>query len=135
MMMMMCWSDLMVVTGVLLLLFKLMQVYETVWKKPKRIRSTLSKQGIGGPTPAFLYGNVKEIQKMESAESVLMVNSKSEDEDEDGKKTIQAISHHHWVRSTFPYLQRWTFDYGNITNPISYLSRIYDRFLMLALQI
>ncbi|XP_031271574.1 cytochrome P450 714A1-like [Pistacia vera] len=104
---MVCWWSLMVVTGVLL--FRLIQVYETVWKKPKRIRSTLSKQGIGGPTPAFLYGNVKEIQNMES-ESVLMV-TKSEDEDEDGK-TIQAISHHHWVRSTFPYLQRWTFDYG-----------------------
>lgn len=98
---MICWSlVVVVVTG--LLLCRLKQVYEMVWKNPIRIRSTLAKQGIGGPTPAFLYGNVKEIQIMES-------------EAREDAKNVQELSHDHWVRAIFPHLRRWTFDYGKNT--------------------
>ncbi|XP_044473106.1 cytochrome P450 714A1-like [Mangifera indica] len=97
---MICWSlVVVVVTG--LLLCRLKQVYEMVWKNPIRIRSTLAKQGIGGPTPAFLYGNVKEIQIMES-------------EAREHAKNVQELSHDHWVRAIFPHLRRWTFDYGPV---------------------
>lgn len=71
-----------------------------MWIKPRRIRSKLLKQGVGGPKPSFLYGNTREMQKIQS------MASKSGSQN-------QSVSHE-WVRSIFPYLLRWSQQYGPV---------------------
>lgn len=88
----------------------MIRVCDMVWLKPKRIRSTLSKQGIVGPKSSFLYGNVKEMQKItESAVTIMPSSSSSSSSD-----VQPTISHHEWLRFTFPYLQIWARRYGRI---------------------
>ncbi|BBH06391.1 cytochrome P450, family 714, subfamily A, polypeptide 1 [Prunus dulcis] len=87
-----CWSVMLI--GVLGVLFRLMK---EMWLKPARIRSVLRKQGIRGPPPSFIAGNVPEMQKIQSS------NQKPSDANH---------VHHNWVPSIFPYLQRWEQLYG-----------------------
>ncbi|PQQ09441.1 cytochrome P450 714A1-like [Prunus yedoensis var. nudiflora] len=82
--------------GVLRVLFRLMK---EMWLKPTRIRSVLWKQGIRGPPPSFIAGNVPEMQKIQSS------NQKPYDANH---------VHHNWVPSIFPYLQRWEQLYGPV---------------------
>ncbi|BFG36650.1 hypothetical protein CerSpe_229230 [Prunus speciosa] len=89
-----CWSVLLI--GVLRVLFRLMK---EMWLKPARIRSVLWKQGIRGPPPSFIAGNVPEMQKIQSS------NQKPSDANH---------VHHNWVPSIFPYLQRWEQLYGPV---------------------
>ncbi|KAF2306581.1 hypothetical protein GH714_019583 [Hevea brasiliensis] len=72
-----------------------------MWVKPRRIRSTLWRQGIRGPKPSFLYGN---IQEMKNIQSVLVNDQASQ----------PAVSHNTWVKSIFPYLHLWAQKYGSI---------------------
>ncbi|KAL5822372.1 hypothetical protein ACOSQ3_020282 [Xanthoceras sorbifolium] len=96
---------------IMIIVIMIRLVVDMIWLEPKRIRSMLSKQGIGGPKPSFLYGNVKEIQQMESTVKMMIINSSSSSSD--GHQP-DAVSHHQWLRSSFPYLQTWSRIYGRI---------------------
>ncbi|KAL5738916.1 hypothetical protein ACOSQ2_028096 [Xanthoceras sorbifolium] len=89
----------------------MIRVCDMVWLKPKRIRSTLSKQGIGGPkSSSFFYGNLKEIQSMMEEPTVTITTTNSS-----SSSDVQPpVSHHQWLRSTFLHLQIWTRRYGKI---------------------
>ncbi|KAK7837283.1 cytochrome p450 714a1 [Quercus suber] len=78
----------------------LIRVCHEVWLKLRRIRSVLWRQGIRGPQPSFPYGNISEMQKIQSS----MINNTS-----DG----QPISEN-WIHSLFPYLQQWSQEYGPV---------------------
>ncbi|KAH9673506.1 cytochrome P450 714A1 [Citrus sinensis] len=95
-----CWSVLLIVSCSSILL-KLIKKWLL---KPNRIRSMLSKQGVGGPKPSLFFGNVKDIQKIES-----LLNPLSSPSSSSGP-----VSHQDWVLSIFPHLQKWTRDYGGI---------------------
>ncbi|KAK4582118.1 hypothetical protein RGQ29_025332 [Quercus rubra] len=89
------WS--LVVIGVCSVLIR---VCHEVWLKPRRIRSMLWRQGIRGPQPSFPYGNISEIQKIQSS----MINNTS-----DGQPVSE-----NWTHSLFPYLQQWRQEYGPV---------------------
>ncbi|KAL5807653.1 hypothetical protein ACOSQ3_028344 [Xanthoceras sorbifolium] len=88
----------------------MIRVCDTVWLKPRRIRSTLSKQGIAGPKSSFFYGNVKQMQSMMEESTVTTTNSPSS-----SSSDVQPpVSHHQWLRSIFPYIQIWARRYGRM---------------------
>ncbi|ERN12727.1 hypothetical protein AMTRI_Chr02g260280 [Amborella trichopoda] len=75
----------------------IMCVAHNLWLRPKRIRETLSKQGIRGPrSPSFLHGNLKEMKQMKFVET---------DEEEQ--------SPHDYVPRLFPYFHQWKKTYGS----------------------
>ncbi|KAK9927635.1 hypothetical protein M0R45_024811 [Rubus argutus] len=75
-----------------------MKALNQLWFNPRRIRSVLHKQGIRGPRPSFPFGNVPEMQKMQSATKIA--------------SDAQQHLHHNWVPSIFPYLHKWENEYG-----------------------
>ncbi|VVA14483.1 PREDICTED: cytochrome [Prunus dulcis] len=93
-----CWS--LVLIGIISVLMRLVK---EMWLKPARIRSALWRQGIRGPAPSFIFGNVSEMKKIQS--SNININQKPS-----GVKRVQ----HNWVPSFFPYLQQWEQQYGQV---------------------
>ncbi|EEF30573.1 cytochrome P450, putative [Ricinus communis] len=84
----------------------LLRVSDTIWLKPRRIRLVFLKQGIGGPRPRFLYGNIQEMQEIQE----MVMKSTTQ------KSHLQpALSHNAWVCSIFPHLQLWEKQYGRST--------------------
>ncbi|XWS45789.1 hypothetical protein CRYUN_Cryun14cG0009500 [Craigia yunnanensis] len=67
--------------------------------KPKRLRSKLQKQGIKGPSPLILLGNILDIKRIESRAR------SSED---------QPNLHldHAWPLKAYPYIEQWRNEYG-----------------------
>ncbi|PRQ42630.1 putative cytochrome P450 [Rosa chinensis] len=92
------WSVLLI--GVSSLVIKLLN---KLWFEPRRIRTVLSKQGIRGPRPTFPFGNVPEMQKIQST----MINNTHEEMD--GQHL-----NHKWLPSVFPYIHKWAKEYGPI---------------------
>lgn len=85
-----------VLAGTLLLLG---QLYHVLVLNLKRIRSNILKQGIKGPSPVFLYGNIPEIKRIQ-----IQTRSKA-------AKTTLNISHA-WPAILYPHLQQWRDEYG-----------------------
>ncbi|KAK9920181.1 hypothetical protein M0R45_028740 [Rubus argutus] len=96
-----CWSVVLIVV-----LSVLKRVLSQMWLKPARIRSVLSKQGIRGPRPSFLVGNIPEMQKIQSTITNKITLQKQPSDDQ----RVQ----HNWDSSMFPYLQQWTREYGPV---------------------
>ncbi|XP_022155742.1 cytochrome P450 714C2-like isoform X2 [Momordica charantia] len=81
-----------------LLLFSIsLHLFESFLWNPKRRRSKLRKQGIDGPPPSFLLGNLSEIKNIRALTSGIA---------EDG-----SISHA-WPSNLFPHLEQWRNRYG-----------------------
>lgn len=95
-----------VLVGLISVLFRLCNA---LILKPKRLRSILEKQGIKGPSPTFLIGNLTD---MNNSKSTL---SKRLPVGENG------ISHN-CGDAILPSLQRWSKEYGMFSN---FLNRIY----------
>ncbi|XP_073124152.1 cytochrome P450 714A1-like [Henckelia pumila] len=72
------------------------------WFDPWRIRKKLESQGIRGPKPRFLYGNVGEMHRIQA-------NSDSNKSDEDGEFVA-----HDYTSTLFPYFEQWRKEYGPI---------------------
>ncbi|KAK8928327.1 Cytochrome P450 714B3 [Platanthera zijinensis] len=74
--------------------------YYISWVRPERIRGKLRRQGIGGPPPAFLHGNLKEVKGF----------MKEEKERREGEENIK----HDYASVIFPYFEKWRKEYGPI---------------------
>ncbi|KAK6912339.1 Cytochrome P450 [Dillenia turbinata] len=74
------------------------QFYMVYWR-PERIRQKLRKQGIGGPSPSFLLGNIPEMKR---------VQRHPQNEDDPQPRS------HDWPPKVFPYLHVWKKSYGPI---------------------
>ncbi|XP_073017370.1 cytochrome P450 714A1-like [Primulina eburnea] len=72
------------------------------WFDPWRIRRKLELQGIKGPKPRFLYGNVREMQRIQ-------VNSDAKKGETDGEFVA-----HDYTSTLFPYFEQWRKEYGPI---------------------
>ncbi|KAG8633628.1 cytochrome P450 714C2 [Manihot esculenta] len=83
---------------VIALLGVLLRLYNVLVMKPKRLRSVLKKQGINGPPPAFLLGNMRQIQKTLS--SVVKANA---------PPLI-----HNYAALLFPFIELWQKEYGQV---------------------
>ncbi|KZV45090.1 hypothetical protein F511_29411 [Dorcoceras hygrometricum] len=74
-----------------------------LWQ-PKRLRSKLEKQGIKGPFPSLLYGNITEINKINSRFQENLVTRSADS----GDKL------HSWPSNALPHLVQWRNEYGPI---------------------
>lgn len=93
-----------VLGGILGLLFHL---YNGVLLKPKKLRLKLQNQGINGPYPSFLYGNIHEMRRIQLQASSSAANSTTKD---DNKAAIA----HDWFPTLFPHLEKWRNEYGSV---------------------
>ncbi|KAF7816584.1 cytochrome P450 714A1-like [Senna tora] len=94
------------VVGVVGILSWLVYGYSSVWVKSERVRRKLRMQGIRGPSPSFLYGNLPHMHKLQS--QAKLTNT-----------TISTTNNHlflaHDYTSTlFPYFEHWRKQYGQL---------------------
>ncbi|XVE75517.1 hypothetical protein DITRI_Ditri12bG0099900 [Diplodiscus trichospermus] len=82
------------------LLALLLRLFEELILKPKRLRSMLRKQGISGPAPSILLGNIPEMKKIQSMQSKFC------------KEGEQVITHN-CCSAMFPFLDHWRNQYGS----------------------
>ena len=78
---------------------KLIQICDALILKPERLRSKLRKQGIRGPPPSILLGNINDIKKMKSTASKTQPGE-------------QALTHN-CSSAVFPFFDLWRKQYGN----------------------
>ncbi|KAL2249001.1 cytochrome P450 714A1 [Sesamum indicum] len=76
---------------------------EILWVKPWRIRRKLQAQGIKGPKPWLLYGNVWEMQKIQESAK-----------ESSGKNDGDEFVAHDYTSTLFPYFEQWRRQYGPI---------------------
>lgn len=74
----------------------------SVWVNPWRLRWRLEKQGIRGPKPCFLYGNVPEMQRIQASS---IKNTGAEN---------TGFVAHNYTSTLFPYFEQWRKQYGPI---------------------
>jgi hypothetical protein len=75
-------------------------LYTILWLKPERLRHKLRSQGVKGPDPSFLFGNIPEMRriKKELAKS---------DDHEMGAGTSDPFSSN-YLGTIFPYFLHWS---------------------------
>ncbi|KAK7387316.1 hypothetical protein VNO78_28030 [Psophocarpus tetragonolobus] len=78
----------------------LCRLYTSLVEKPNRLRSKLMKQGISGPTPTILLGNIKDIKKARSTIS----NSPSS----------APPASHNCASVLLPLFDKWREQYGQV---------------------
>ncbi|XP_022756881.1 cytochrome P450 714C2-like isoform X1 [Durio zibethinus] len=76
-----------------------------VFVKPKKLRLKLQNQGIKGPYPSFLYGNIHEMRRIQ-LQALSAANSTQKDQ--------KAAIAHDWFPTLFPYLDKWRNEYGSV---------------------
>ena len=78
----------------------LLRLYDALVKKPERLRSKLRKQGISGPPPTLLLGNIREIKKARSSSTTAKLPSS------------EPPSSHDCASALFPFFEKWRKQYG-----------------------
>ncbi|KAF5446533.1 hypothetical protein F2P56_032153 [Juglans regia] len=79
----------------------LIRLYNALVVKPKRLRSALRNQGITGPPPTLLLGNIREIKK---ARSTTTINAPT------GENPVT----HNCATILFPFFEQWRKQYGHV---------------------
>ncbi|KAL6203594.1 hypothetical protein ACLB2K_027294 [Fragaria x ananassa] len=87
------------VIGVVLLFLHL---YNALVVRPKRLRSMITKQGISGPSPAFLLGNIMDIKKAARPSSITKA------------ATSEPLTYHNCAAVLFPFFEQWRKQYGEV---------------------
>ncbi|XP_059437592.1 cytochrome P450 714C2-like [Corylus avellana] len=93
-------SKIIITIALLGLVTTLMKMCEGLILKPKRLREILRKQGIRGPPPSFLLGNIGDMKKMKSSPSKAQ------------QKGEQVITHN-CSSAIFPFFDEWRKSYGS----------------------
>ena len=83
-----------------------LHLYNLMWVRPERLRGKLRRQGIRGPPPSFIYGNVPEMQKIQLLMAMKPPNH------------AQIVAHD-YTSTLFPYFEQWRKAYG--TMPFSFI--------------
>ncbi|XP_022764621.1 cytochrome P450 714C2-like [Durio zibethinus] len=78
----------------------LVRLFEALILKPERLRSKLRKQGIQGPRPSILLGNISEMKKIQSNVSKL-------------SREGEGVIVHNSFSAVFPFLDQWRKQYGS----------------------
>lgn len=100
--------------------FIFLHLFESLFLKPKRLRSKLRNQGIDGPSPSFLLGNLPEIKNIRAIKSHALTTTEGDD----------SIAHG-WPSNLLPHLEHWRNRYGNffssfhLLNPLIRVSKRY----------
>ena len=78
-------------------------LYNTLILKPKRLQLRLGKQGIRGPSPSFLVGNIPQIKRIQTQKAHSTT-----------PKHVPIA--HDWYCTLFPYIEQWRNQYGNLSS-------------------
>ncbi|KAK9283928.1 hypothetical protein L1049_012185 [Liquidambar formosana] len=81
----------------------LIYVFDILLLKPERLRSKLRKQGISGPPPSFLLGNIRDIKRKPQSK----VSTAPCEE-------VQVVLTHNCSSTLFPSFEQWRKEYGPI---------------------
>lgn len=81
----------------------IMYLYSVLVLHPRRLLSKLRRQGIRGPSPSLLIGNIAEMKKIQ-----LQAASSSSTE-------CHLPLSHDWPATVFPYIQQWRVEYGTLS--------------------
>ena len=79
----------------------LVRLYKALVANPRRLRSMMAKQGLTGPPPSFLLGNIMEIKKSKSASHPAAIPL--------GESPVE----HNCANLLFPFFEKWRKQYGN----------------------
>nr|CAB3459190.1 unnamed protein product [Digitaria exilis] len=79
-------------------------LYTILWLKPERLRQKLRIQGVKGPKPSFLFGNIPEMRRIQQQ----LAKSKQEQEAESNDFSSN------YLATLFPYFLHWNRVYGSI---------------------
>ncbi|KAL0403010.1 UNVERIFIED_CONTAM: cytochrome [Sesamum radiatum] len=90
----------------------LLYLLEILWVKAWRIRRKLQAQGIKGPKPWLLYGNVWEMQKIQESSA----------KEKSGKNDGDELVAHDYTSTLFPYFEHWRRQYGKPYLTLPYLT-------------
>ncbi|XP_060964844.1 cytochrome P450 714C2 [Cannabis sativa] len=82
----------------------LVRLYKSLVANPRRLRSLMTKQGLTGPPPSFLLGNIMEIKNSKSAASRLSAALSA------GESPLQ----HNCANILFPFFEKWRKQYGEV---------------------
>jgi hypothetical protein len=82
-------------------------LYTILWLRPERLRQKLRSQGVKGPKPSFLFGNIPEMRRIQKLAT-------SDREQEAWRSTDRFSSN--FVATLFPYLIHWSRVYGMLKN-------------------
>ncbi|RDX65094.1 Cytochrome P450 714A1, partial [Mucuna pruriens] len=88
------------VVGILSWIF---YVYGNLWHKSQRVRGRLQMQGIKGPPPSFLHGNLPDMQRIQSQLSIAKSLTSNHSD--------QFLAHD-YTATLFPYFEHWRKQYG-----------------------
>uniref|UniRef100_A0A0D3HQQ8 Cytochrome P450 n=1 Tax=Oryza barthii TaxID=65489 RepID=A0A0D3HQQ8_9ORYZ len=89
---------------VILCILLFFYVYIILWLRPERLRQKLRSQGVRGPKPSFLFGNIPEMRRIQQL-------AKSAHEQEAGSADMFSSN---YVATLFPYFLHWSRVYGSI---------------------
>ncbi|CAK7347778.1 unnamed protein product [Dovyalis caffra] len=81
-------------------------IYTIFFVKPQRLTSRLRKQGIKGPSPSLLLGNIPEIRRIQLQVQTELSAAKSSQ-----KENHLAIDHD-WPSTIFPHFKQWINEYA-----------------------
>ncbi|XP_031395494.1 cytochrome P450 714C2-like [Punica granatum] len=90
------------------------RLYEVMIWRPKRLRGKLLKQGISGPPPSIILGNLPEMKRFSSEPQ------RGEDQVADGEAKIgnrdqdSRVITHNCSSKVYPFLERWRKEYGPV---------------------
>ncbi|CAL5333318.1 unnamed protein product [Camellia sinensis] len=76
----------------------ILYLFNRFYVRPQRLRSKLRSQGLRGPSPSFLLGNIPDFVKFQPKDTKALTK--------DGK------ARHDWARFTFPLFEHWSSQYG-----------------------
>ena len=73
-------------------------LYSILWLRPERLRQKLRSQGVKGPKPSFLFGNIQEMRRIQQQ----LTESRQEQE-----AGITDRFSSNYVATLFPYFLHW----------------------------
>ncbi|KAJ8573412.1 hypothetical protein K7X08_009923 [Anisodus acutangulus] len=74
---------------------------------PRKLRSKFQSQGIKGPSPSFLYGNLPDIKKIQ-LQNQKQPRPETNNQELEENNALQ----HTWPSRVFSHIKQWQIEYG-----------------------
>uniref|UniRef100_A0A7N0T0M6 Cytochrome P450 n=1 Tax=Kalanchoe fedtschenkoi TaxID=63787 RepID=A0A7N0T0M6_KALFE len=89
------------------LLWMILHVYRVLVSNPRKIRARLERQGVRGPRPSVIFGNIPEMKRIMQLQALKSTESESGD-------SLESSLQHNWPPKIFPYYDKWSKEYGGM---------------------